>query len=105
MALESKLFDFTVGYGSHGQDCCGHNIVGVRITGSPNTNVNGLATSRALIDIASHNCPHCPINMCITGSPNVFTNNLSDHRLGDYVTEFCGVGITISSCANVHDNG
>jgi len=105
MPSESRLFDFTIGVGSHGLDCCPHTIVGVRISGSPDTSVNGRATSRAFADIAIHSCPHCGINLCIGGSPDVLTNNLKDHRLGDSETEMCGSGVTVTGSPDTFDNG
>jgi len=97
MLGSSRLTDLTIGIGSHGKDCCPHVIIGYRITGSSDTFTNSLNTSTAPASIGIHNCPHCSINMCITGSTDVFINNLPDHRLLDTVTEFCGVGNTITA--------
>ncbi len=55
MPAVSRLTDITIGTCSHGLPCCPHTCVGVRVTGSPNTNVNGLAVSR-VTDIAVHTC-------------------------------------------------
>lgn len=104
MPSETKIGDITVGIGSHGNPCCPHSIVGVRIMGSGDVFVNALATSR-VTDIASHDCPHCPINMCIMGSPDVLSNALFDHRLGDSVCEGCGTGASVTGSVNTFDNG
>lgn len=47
------------------------------------------------------NCPHCSVNMCIEGSGLSSINGLASHRMLDMVTEFCGVGITISGSPDV----
>lgn len=78
--------------------------MGIRITGSSDTIVNGLKVSRSPRDLAVHTCPHCSVNMCITGSPSVITNGLNDHRLNDVVTEFCGVGNTITASPDTFDD-
>jgi len=104
MPALSRLGDITIGIADHGLDCCPHTVVGVRISGSPDTKTNNQDTSR-VTDIAVHTCPHCAINMCVTGSPNVITNNLQDHRVGDVVTEFCGVGNTVTGSPDTFDNG
>lgn len=106
MPSESRLFDFTIGVGSHGADCCPHTIVGFRITGSPDTNVNGLKTSRSIVDLSVHTCPHCGVNLCIGGSLDVYTNAYKDHCRGDIETEFCGTGITVAPTSpDTYDNG
>ena len=99
MPRQTRIGDMTIGYGSHGLSCCGHIIVGIRITGSEDHNTNSLKTSR-ITDLAIHSCPHCPVNMCIGGSPDKNINSLPTHRLGDIVTEFCGVGITVTGSRN-----
>lgn len=95
----SKVSDLTIGFGTHGSLCCPHVILGIIITGSPNTIVNGIPMARTG-DIGIHNCPHCPINMCITGSPNTLANGRQIHRIGDLVTEFCGIGFTVTGSIN-----
>jgi len=100
---QTRLTDLTVGIGSHGELCCPHGILGIRITGSEDVMVNGLKMSR-ITDLAIHSCPHCSVNMCIQGSPNVFANNLPIHRLGDAETEFCGAGITVTGSPNTNAN-
>ncbi len=105
MPAWTRIGDITCGTGSHGLPCCPHFIVGIRITGSPDTFVNNLPGSRAMIDLSWHSCPHCPVNMCLTGSPDVFTNNLPDHRVGDVETEFCGIGVTVTGSPVTYDNG
>lgn len=101
----TRLWDMTIGTGSHGLPCCPHTIIGYRVTGSPNVDVNGRAASRAHADIALHNCPHCAINLCIQGSPDVLINELPAHCVGDAETEFCGTGITITGSPDVFSNG
>lgn len=105
MPAQDRLFDITVGVCSHGLPCCPHTCIGVRITGSPDTNVNSRAASRAPQDLAVHSCPHCGVNMCICGSPDVYVNSLMAHRLGDCETEFCGVGISVTGSPDVFTNG
>ena len=75
------------------------------MTGSPDVFVNGKPGSRAVMDLSVHNCPHCGINQCITGSTDVIADNLMKHRLGDTVTEFCGVGITVTGSPDTIDDG
>lgn len=103
MTPQSKLADLTIGIGSHCDLCCPHVLLGVRITGSPNTMINGLPVSR-LTDFAIHTCPHCVVNMAVTGSQNVNVNSLPAHRVGDVVFEFCGFGITVTGSQNVFTN-
>lgn len=103
MPRQSRLYDITIGIGSHGYPCCPHSIVGFRITGSPNHSTNNLPTSR-VYDFAIHTCGHCGVNMCITGSPNKSINNLATHRVHDIVTEFCGIGTTVTGSYNSEVN-
>lgn len=105
MPAWTRIGDITFGVGSHGLPCCPHFIVGVRITGSADVYVNGLPGSRAMADLSWHSCPHCPVNMCLTHSPDVYADTLMDHRLGDVVTEFCGVGNTVTGSPDSFDNG
>lgn len=104
MPGQSKLFDITVGVCSHSLPCCSHGCVGVRVTGSGDTNVNGLAASRAPMDLAVHSCPHCGVNMTLCGSSNININNLSAHRLGDCEVEFCGLGVTVTGSSDTNSN-
>lgn len=104
MPQTSRLFDVTIGTGSHGLPCCPHLIVGTRASGSPDVLINGRGASRAYRDIALHNCPHCAINACISGSPDVVANDLPVHRVGDAVTEYCGAGVTVTGSPNVLAN-
>jgi len=103
MRNQTRLTDITFGIGTHGHVCCSHIIIGYRITGSINTFVNNLQASR-VTDLSIHDCPHCGFNMCIGGSPDTFINNLKAHRYGDIVTEFCGLGITVTGSPNVYTN-
>ncbi len=95
MPSMTRLTDITIGIGSHGCPCCGHAILGIRISGSPDTTINGLLASR-FGDIAIHNCPHCGINMDIGMSSQTSINGRGAHLLGHFVTEFCGVGVTVT---------
>ncbi len=105
MSGVSRLWDITIGTGSHGLPCCPHLITGYRITGSADVEVNGRAASRAGVDIAVHNCPHCAVNVCVGGSADVTINGQGAHRLSDGVTEFCGWGYTASASPDVFANG
>lgn len=93
--------EFCVPFLSHN---CSHGCIGIRITGSGNTNINGKAASRAPMDLSIHTCPHCGINMCLTGSSNTNINGLMAHRVGDIVTEFCGIGMTITGSNDTNVN-
>ena len=95
----------TIGIGSHGLPCCPHLITGYRNTGSADTRIEGRGASRATVDTAMHNCPHCGVNLCIQGSPDVFINGYPAHRALDQVTEYCGTGITIVGSSTVSANG
>ncbi len=106
MPAWTRIGDVTLGVGSHGLLCCPHVLVGIRITGSSDVFVNNLPGSRAMVDLSLHfTCPHCPVNMCLTHSPDVYSNNRMDHRLWDVVTEFCGIGNTITGSPDTFDNG
>jgi len=63
-----------------------------------------LPSSRAPKDLSVHTCPHCPVNMCLCGSPDIFINDLMAHRRWDCVTEFCGVGTSITGSPDVFDD-
>ena len=104
MPALSRIGDITVGIANHGLECCPHSITGIRTTGSPDTFINNLASSRANIDLSAHTCPHCGVNICVTGSPNVLTNNKLNHRVGDTVNEFCGTGTTVTGSPDTYDN-
>ena len=101
MPPATRLGDLTLGVGSHGLPCCPHVLTGVRVSGSPDVQVNGRGASRAGADIAVHSCPHCAVNLCVQGSPDVRVNGLGLHRVGDLVTEFCGVGQTVTGSPDV----
>ena len=104
MPAQSRLWDITIGTGSHGLPCCPHTIVGYRVTGSPDVAVNDRAASRAHADLALHSCPHCAVNLCIQGSHDVRVGGLAAHRVGDAVTEFCGSGVTVTGSPDVFTN-
>ncbi len=104
MTQASRITDITYGWGSHGLPCCPHFLVGVRVTGSSDVQINGQGASRAQRDIALHSCPHCSHNLCVGGSPDVFVNGLPLHRMGDSVFEFCGWGQTVTGSADVWAN-
>jgi len=42
--------------------------------------------------------------MCLCGSPDIFINDLMAHRRWDCVTEFCGVGTSITGSPDVFDD-
>ena len=104
MPEQSRIGDMTIGLWDHGQKCCPHTWVGIRVTGSSDVKVNNKGISRAGVDISIHNCPHCGINLCVGGSSNVNANGFPVHRNGDLVCEFCGVGITVTGSPNVFTN-
>ena len=100
MPNQTRQMDITIGFGTHGKNCCPHSIVGFIITGSPNVYTNGIMSGRTT-DLGIHTCPHCGINIMLGGSSNTFINNLSSHRIGDPVSEICGAGISITGSPNV----
>ena|SRR3990172_3611504 len=105
MTAASQLTNLTIGWGTHHQSCCPHLLIGIRITGSPNTDINVvLSSSRATVDLSWHSCPHCPTNICEVGSPNISVNGLPKHRKFDLVNEFCGIGHTITGSPNCFVN-
>jgi hypothetical protein len=85
MPNQTRLTDLTLGYGSHGLPCCGHVIVGVRITGSGNHNTNGMATSR-VTDISSHDCFHPESKLFINNKIAEF----QDANIGDKIINMHG---------------
>ncbi len=101
----SRVVDLTIGQGSHGLKCCPHPIIGVRVSGSPDVQVEGASAARAYTDIAAHNCPHCTINICMQGSPTVLVNGLGVHQVGDMVSEICGNGLSVTGAGSVIANG
>ena len=101
MARISKLFDLSIGIGSHGFPCCPHVIMGIRMSGSENLILDGLPASRGLsVDFSITTCPHLPINCCIEGSIDSCINGIRVHREGDGVNEKCGWGHTLTSSAD-----
>ena len=98
----TRIFDSTYGHGSHGEDCCGHSFGGFHIAGSTTVWAENLPVSR-LLDIGIHFCPHCPVNMNIKSSKTVLYEMTPSHRIFESVTEFCGMGSSISSCSTVFD--
>ena len=105
MPALNRRWDVTIGMGSHGLPCCPHLIVGYRISGSPDVEVNGQPASRAPVDLGLHSCPHCAVNLCLAGSPDVTANRVPAHRVGDGVTELCGTGATVGGSPDVSANG
>jgi hypothetical protein len=95
----SRTGDICIGIGSHHLHLCPHVIVGVAVSGSPDTNCNTRPVTR-VPDIVAHSCPHCGIGVTLTGSIRSFCNNLSIHRIHDVVFFSCGIGITITGSAN-----
>lgn len=96
---QSRLTDITIGQGTHGLPCCPHMIIGIWMLTSPNDLCNNLGSVR-LTDITIHSCPHCGVGMSISSSVLKKINNLGSHRLNDVVTEFCGMGMTVSGSPN-----
>jgi len=101
-----RLTDITIGIGSwprHGFSCCPHVLIGFRITGSPNTDVNCLDASQ-ITSLSWHypSCPHCFFNMCITGTPSIYINNLLKAGQTHIVTEFCGIGCNVTGSPNTY---
>ncbi|WP_420804382.1 PAAR domain-containing protein [Yersinia ruckeri] len=90
-----RVGDQVIGFGSHGADCCGHNIQGVWTSGSPNTIVNGRPLVR-VGDTGVTNCPHCGTMTAMSGMPSVIVNGRQAHLMGGTVMFPCGQGTTIS---------
>lgn len=89
----SRIFDICI---------CGKGSIGVYISGSPNTFINGRNVLRgAGTDI--YICPHCT-GVAIGGSSNVLTNGIITHRLGDTGQDCDGISHTISASGDTFAN-
>jgi uncharacterized Zn-binding protein involved in type VI secretion len=93
MPNNARVTDIAIGV------CCCHPscipMVGVIVTGSPNTTSNNLAQAR-VSDIVIGGCGH--VGIIIAGSPNVQCNNLSAARIGDPVVGCLIMTIATGSC-------
>ena len=98
--MDAKAFtDIMVGICEHASECCPHFVVGVAITGSPNTLTNSQPQT-GVSDIMITTCPHCHIGIALTGHPLVLTNGKPTHRLGDVEMLPGGVGIMVTGSPN-----
>ena len=95
----TRVTDICVGIGTHNDSCCPHGIVGVIISGSPNSNCDNLPIAR-VPDVIAHSCPHCGIGVTLTGASNSFCNNIPLHRIGDLVFFTCGIGVTVTGSSD-----
>lgn len=77
------------------------NVTGVIITGSPDTNANGLKVAR-ITDIVVRSDGH--IGIIVTGSSTVRTNGLGNARVTDFFTG-CFEGIIITGSSDVLTGG
>jgi len=100
----ARIGDISIGTGTHGLPCCPHTIIGVIVTGSPNTNCNNKPVARKP-DIVAHSCPHCGIGVTLTAATKTFCNNIPVHRLNDLVFWTCGIGVTITASPDTFVEG
>ena len=104
MPRQVRIYDYALGIGTHGMGECPHSILSVWIRGSHNHYTNNLQSIR-VTDIACHlSCPHCGFAIAINGSPSKSINNHATHRIGDFVTNFCGISQSISGSHNSEVN-
>ena len=99
-----RAYDMAAGTGSHGSDCCPHAITGHYIQGAVTVRTNGRPTQR-VFDILAITCPHGHMGMSIRGSATVNAEGKGVTRQGDTVSWFCGVGVNVTSSANVKAGG
>ena len=104
MPGQLRMNDISISICSHGEGCCPHYVVGTVITGSPNNQTNNRSSTRAFIDVMSHDCPHCGVSIPVQGSPNHKINNLPVHRNIDTISNFCGCGISVTSSTDDFSN-
>ena len=97
MPGQLRMTDVGISVCSHGLSCCPHLVTSIVVTGSPDNQTNNRSSTRAHIDVMSHDCPHCGISAPVQGSPDTKINNLPAHRNTDSICNFCGCGVSVTS--------
>lgn len=95
-----RVGDYSIGICDHGQDCCPHTWVGIRVEGAGTVYANGSRVAR-INDLATTTCPHCGVELAVAGMNSVQAEGVAVHPVNGAVIAPGGSGISISASKNV----